>query len=287
MLIREGNYRGTSAHLLEWKSEMFSHLQTTNHARRQGKFTLWLMKKKYLAQWVAAAAFIKGSLNRAGGHLTIANRGLSYVRIPKAASTSLCKTMLLAQAAGIVAEHFSPAEINFVTALHLQKKAGSVTRAGTVFTLVRNPFSRIVSVYREFFERGKKPFIFEDYLFGILKQDMSFAQFVNAVNQIPDVLKDQHLKPQHLFLSYYESEKIPVTVMKLEEPEQIGRFLEKFGLQFGLFNQSESTYDYRHYYDRETLDIARDIYKSDLTRFGYWDSYRALEFMVEQQNVQI
>lgn len=168
----------------------------------------------------------------------------------------------------------SPQQVNQLADLHMHHTLpGKEVR---FFTVVRNPFARIVSVYREFFEKERKPFLYEDYLFGALRQQMSFTQFVSTVRLIPDLLKDQHLKPQQCFLRYYERNGKPVRVLKLEDDVEIRNFLASYGLMFENFNHSEEPYDYFSYYDRDALADVLHIYKVDILRFGYEPAYDEL-----------
>jgi len=156
-------------------------------------------------------------------------------------------------------------QINFLTDVNLQRERAE---SSVTFTIVRNPFSRLVSVYRDFFE-NKTNFIYRDYLFGILRQNISFSEFVDRIVNIPDRLKDQHIRPQHTFLKYYEKHMINIKVLKLEDPEELNQFLSQHGMQLPHLNKSREHYDYLSYYDADTLDKTRELYKVDIERFGY------------------
>ena len=236
--------------------------------------------------WIAEITYFKNSCRIQGGHLASSENKVYYIRIPKAASTTLCKTILHAKFPVLQAQQLSARQINFLADLHLEKKMRQ-QKTFEIFTVVRNPFARIVSVYREFFEKRNEPFIYEDYLFGIFRRDFSFQKFVETVERIPDHLKDQHLKPQHFFIRYYQRNNIAVKMMKLEEPETIHAFLRDRGLAFEVFNQSSRPYDYPRYYDPETLKAVASIYQTDILRFGYQGIIKELQFMVEHRHVQI
>lgn len=285
-ILRNGKFRYSGPDINARKIEIADGLK--GHAIIPGKKYVKRGHAKHdvLRAFVAEAAYLKNSLKSEAGHLSLPEARICYIRIPKSASTALCRTILLTRFAGLQARDTTPEEINILSDLHLDK---SVTERNdmTFFTVVRNPFARIVSVYREFFESGHKPFLYENYLFGIFKQGFSFQEFVEVVRRIPDRLKDQHLKPQSMFLEYYERRNIPVMIMDLENPEQIDQFLGERGLRFEAFNESNVRYDYRAYYDRQTLSDVSALYKQDVERFGY-DRIRAdLEFMIEQKDVRI
>lgn len=214
---------------------------------------------------IAQAAFIKNSFQRKGGHLSAGQ--LSYIRIPKSASTSMSAALLEKIYPTLSQRKLNEVQINFLTDVTLQVRPEDVNK--TYFTIVRNPFSRLVSVYRDFYENKDSYFIYRDYLFGILPQSLTFSEFVDRIFCIPDRLKDQHIKPQHLFLQYYEKQNISVNVFKLEDPEKLNAFLKEHSLQLPHLNKSQVGYDYRQYYIPALLKKVSTLYQSDLEKFGY------------------
>lgn len=214
---------------------------------------------------IAQAAFIKNSFQRKGGHLTAGQ--LSYIRIPKSASTSMSAALLEKIYPTLRQHKINEVQINFLTDVNLQVHLEDVSK--TYFTIVRNPFGRLVSVYRDFYENKDSHFIYHDYLFGILPQSLTFSEFVDRISCIPDRLKDQHIKPQHLFLQYYVKRNIPVKVFKLEDPEKLNAFLKEHSLQLPHLNKSQGGYDYREYYTPALLKKVSTLYQSDLEKFGY------------------
>lgn len=221
----------------------------------------------------AETAYLKESLLFKGNHLSSTHAALSYIRIPRSGSTAVSKALLERQFPELGSRALSASQINFLTDVHLRSTICSDDRKNLFFTVVRDPFARIASVYNQFFVRDDKPFLYEDYLFGILKRNLSFPDFVKTVMHIPDALKDQHLKPQHRFLQYYDENKIDVTVLKLEHPEM----MRKFFLEHGIWLEHvKNPYDYRELYDAETLQNVYSIYKSDVSRFGYHDIFQDL-----------
>ena len=215
---------------------------------------------------IAQASYIKNPRHISGGHLSF--NDLSYIRIPKAASTSMSKEVLEKMYPTLNQKNISEAQINFLTDLNLQSET---LNTSVFFTIVRNPFARLVSVYRDLFE-NKNHYIYSDYLFGILPQQISFPEFVERIARIPDRLKDQHLRPQHAFLKYYEQKNLEVKVFKLEEPEALIQFLNQHGMNLQHMNRSVEPYDYKSYYNEHTMKQVSEIYEVDIIRFGYEDS---------------
>ena len=66
------------------------------------------------------------------------------------------------------------------------------------FAIVRDPYERLASCYRAKFNKvDESKFMFSNYLFGFLKNDDSFEEFVRKVSKIPDILCDRHFKAQN------------------------------------------------------------------------------------------
>ena len=212
---------------------------------------------------IVQAAFIKNSWKTYGGHLTVNN--LCYVRIPKAASTSMSYELLKKKFPDLHQQSITERQINFLADIHLEKE---VKKSPAYFTIVRNPFSRLVSVYRDLFENPDH-YVYRDYLFGILPQQLSFSEFVDRISRIPDRLKDQHIKPQCAFLKFYERQGVNVKVFKLEETGLLNQFLNQHGLLLPHLNKSGESYDDRSYYDHSTWKKASEIYRVDIEQFGY------------------
>lgn len=222
----------------------------------------------------AQAAFFKNSLTTKGGHLITNN--LAYIRIPKSASTSMSKAMLENRYPALQQKNLTDKQINSLTDVNLETGASQML---SYFTIVRNPFSRLVSVYRDFFENSNP--VFQDYMFGILPQSLSFSEFAERIVVIPDHLHEPHVRPQHSFLKFYEHRKLPVSIFKLEETEKINQFLQPHGLQLPHVNKSQVPYDYREYYTPHLLVQVSEMYRKDIEKFGYEKAYRELHDFID------
>lgn len=221
---------------------------------------------------IRQAAFFKHALLNDGGHLTAET--LNYIRIPKAANTSISYAMLLKKYPGLKEKNPDDYQINFLTDVNLLPSVKAET--GTFFTVVRNPFARLVSVYRDFFEANHTDFIYADYLFGILPQKISFAEFVSRISRIPDRLKDQHFRPQHLFVKPYESKGIAVNFFQLEGP-LLKSFLNEHGMELTHRNKNQDDYNYTQYYSADLVQKVYTIYETDIKKFGYQQLHAELK----------
>ncbi|HEX8038534.1 MAG TPA: sulfotransferase family 2 domain-containing protein [Chryseosolibacter sp.] len=236
----------------------------------------WILKSPHLKAIAGHALLLKSGRRRTTGHLSVPKLGLSYIRIPRAASTGTGHMMLTALYPDLCRQKLSTEEINFLIDANLKHRLEPGEKRNTFFTIVRNPFARIVSVYRAFFEMPSTRFLYEDYLFGIFRNGMSFKEFVNMLMKIPDALKDQHLQAQHTFVRSYVAAHIDVTILKLEDSDAVRAFLSPRNLFPEHINRT-STYDYRLYYDRETVSRVYNLYLEDIVAFGYIGVYHELK----------
>ena len=66
------------------------------------------------------------------------------------------------------------------------------------FSYVRNPYDRVLSCYNNKFNmKEESDFLYSNYLFGYLKNEDSFEDFVNKISKIPNFLCDRHFKTQY------------------------------------------------------------------------------------------
>lgn len=290
LIIREGNFVHSGHSFETVRREMLKDLGDLTPVRTPqppSQWQRWILKYPRLRSFYAQAAFLKDSLRRRGGHLCVPALNLCYVRNPRAASTALASAMLQARFPELIRQVLTPVQINFLTDVHLHYHVRPEQGNATLFTVIRDPFARIVSVYRAFFEHADEPFIYEDYLFGILRKELSFKGFAKRIRLIPDFLMDQHLKPQHVLLEYYRHRNMAVSVFRLEEPEKLSGFLSAYSIEVKAFNMSESPYDYREYFDEESLEWIYRIYEKDISRFGYEARYEELKKWVCRQEFKV
>lgn len=124
-----------------------------------------------------------------------------------------------------------------------------------IFTIVRNPFSRAVSL----FEYLKKNNLFP--------RDKSFKFFLETVKSgVPPVGPYNRIGLSQCNL---QKDWIPPDVtVKIYRLENRGELLRDFQLK--NFHTNRSVYkDYRRYYDSVTFDLTKDIFKKDFQYFNY------------------
>lgn len=131
------------------------------------------------------------------------------------------------------------------------------------FSIVRNPWDKAVSQYL-FMKRRED---LREYI-GMRKRD-KFKKYLSLIQ------KKEHAqwKPQHLFLENGEGNVLVDFIGKFENYVNCARsILLKLQID-GIYeiphkNKSRRTH-YRDYYDSESKEMVREIYKQDIARFGY------------------
>lgn len=284
MILRFGRFRHSGKDFNKERNESLATLQA--FVPRSTSFLIplhWLnpvktllMKNLYLRSFITQAAIAKESVTPHGGHLHAPFLNISYIRIPKAASTSISYSMLKIIYPGLSTIPLDPKEINFLADANLRKWLSPPDSNDIFFTVVRNPFARIVSVYRDYISNSSRENVFQDYLFGILSSGLSFKDFVKRIEGIPDLLKEPHIKPQHYFVDYYRRKNPNVVILKLEKPDEVNSFLGIYGLEMPVLNASEEGYNFRDFYDLETFELVARMYRTDVKMFRYEQDSRGL-----------
>jgi hypothetical protein len=241
------------------------------------------MKNAYLRSIITQASLAKESVTPHGGHIHAPFLNISYIRIPKSASTSLSYAMLKFVYPGLGTIPLDAKEINFLADANTKRSISASDSNDIFFTVVRNPFVRIVSVYHDYLESSRDN-VFEDYLFGILSKGLAFKDFIKRVDGIPDLLKEPHIKPQHHFTDYYRRKNPNVVILNLEKPDEVNSFLGIYSLEMPVLNVSTDRHDYRDFYDLETFEMVARMYRTDVKMFRYEHDQRELrEFLLNRQ----
>jgi len=198
-----------------------------------------------------------------------------YIRILKSASTSILKELLPEMDERLRNETLTDQQVDELAAFYCQHTLDLNQNQYKIFTIVRNPFQRLVSVYLDIFNTNNNEFVFTTYLFGILKPNMTFTQFVQALTMIPDKLKEPHFKEQYQTISVCGGVN-SIKCFRLEKDlQQINDFLLPLGIHLGHRNKG-ADYDYRSFYNIETANQVFNIYRQDVENFGYEEEYRSL-----------
>lgn len=202
-----------------------------------------------------------------------------YLEMPKVANTSIKASILECQNKG-----YGVVKIHVLANENMVCKLNAKQRKNFVFTFVRNPFERIVSCYEGKYHKDRRELgterehlWFDFYLFGYIKEDRGFENFVRRIYRIPDRLKDFHFLPQYNIL-YDKAGKCMVDyVEKVENINEKYPYLqERYGLgELPHLNQSDKK-QWMDYYTEDTARMVYQMYKRDIKAFGYRKEYKRL-----------
>ena len=137
------------------------------------------------------------------------------------------------------------------------------------FAIVRDPYERLASCYRAKFNKvDESKFMFSNYLFGYLKNDDSFEEFVRKVSKIPDILCDRHFKAQNKIV--FASGKTVDFIGKFENlPADFEEVRKRYDFaELPILNKSSGK-SADDLFSEETRALASKRYKQDFELFDY------------------
>lgn len=153
---------------------------------------------------------------------------------------------------------------------HLSNRRIPVSkRSYFVFTFVRDPYERLTSCYRsKFNKQNESEFIYSHYLFGYLKNDDTFEEFLRKVSKIPDFLSDRHFKSQH-YIIFSHGNKIDY-IGKVENLDSDYEDIrQRYGFsELTVRNKSQGK-SANELFTTESRKMVYKRYKKDFEVFGY------------------
>ena len=196
------------------------------------------------------------------------NKQLTFLRIPKNASTSLytffgdANTIRNEYLDANNNKYLNVFEPSHCTLQEAKELLGDYVAELPILAVVRNPFDRMVSMF----------FFAKKYNLGKLYNISldSFDDFVEGfykASKNPDFF---HAKPQFEYISGNDI----VTVCRFESlTNDVCEFINENELSFDVdeiqkLNSTEHN-DYKSYYTDKTKQIVKDMWQADLTRFSY------------------
>lgn len=206
------------------------------------------------------------------------NKELIFIHIPKTGGTSVTHALDLLDTNNFfsyqptiismsqIETYFESLEKNIVLSItpqhlsscQLKSIVGDKYDIYTKFSIVRNPYDRIVSEYhyiKNLPNRKFEPF-----------KNLSFLQFVRSVFDLPHMLQksifDNHLTPQNEFLTCFDSND------KIFKFEDISQVFDWLNCKYEHKKKSQRKH-YTEYYCDSSYEIVSNIYKEDLSIFNY------------------
>ena len=143
------------------------------------------------------------------------------------------------------------------------------TRPYFSFAYVRNPYGRIVSCYNNKFNmEDESQFLYSNYLFGYLKNDDSFEDFVKKTSKIPNFLCDRHFKTQFSIIHSRGARMNHIGRME-DLPEDYENIRKRYNFdELKILNKTSGSGEEILLSD-ETKEIIYDKFEIDFKEFGY------------------
>tara|TARA_Y100000589_G_C26878817_1_gene517132 strand:- start:183 stop:689 length:507 start_codon:yes stop_codon:yes gene_type:complete len=147
------------------------------------------------------------------------------------------------------------------------------------FCIVRNPFDRIVSLYFNFLcnRQGGTEILryskFRRFYKSIFwKSNKDFNLFCQLLYESEFWKKEVHFRPQYEYLLNKNGQLSIDFIGRFENLEndfyRISKILD-INTKLIHINQSKRLKDYRKYFNKESIEIIKKLYKIDIETFGY------------------
>jgi hypothetical protein len=186
---------------------------------------------------------------------------LVFVHIPKTAGSSIEEVLQANELPDYFGKRVAPATEVSLQHLYLSELEQELDLQDLkIFTVVRNPFDRIVSTYHHHKDKkGYTSWLFEDFVNHALNKENRRTFF------------DGHLEPQ---VNYVKSLKgYKCKIFRFEELHKVTVWLsEQLQKTIDLphHRKSDRLKDYRDYYSSESLkSLVASHYTEDIARFNY------------------
>jgi hypothetical protein len=145
--------------------------------------------------------------------------------------------------------------------------------AASMFSVVRNPYSRILAAYLDKIPNDRAVWDIFHQSFGLkpdlTKEELSFGDFLRLIDTAPPDLLDGHFRLQTDNLLWPYS--APNFVGYLEDMRPVEQFLSSFGvvLRDHVRHATRSADLLHEYYDFSCSELCRKIYAEDFELLGY------------------
>ena len=210
--------------------------------------------------------------------------GYCYLKNPKAASS----TILLA----LWAKEYQEGRVDHMPAKTLHKRdvpwpklqdLSEITGDPYVFSLVRNPYTRILSCYLDKIADGLSG-TFEKFCRAYnrpIDRDVTFEEFLSAIASTPRKRENPHWRPQVENLLLGSSLAIHFVGHFEHMKEDLPLIMEKVGAPRDLpprtTHASGASEELDSYMTKEAVSLIRKKYAEDFSAFGYSEDFRNLK----------
>lgn len=264
------DYAGMRARILEEIPRTIFDPDIIRTNRRPTAIKAQLLSIPFIRLAAGNIAFIRNPEKSYAQYFVSHEKKLVYIRIFKCGSTSILKSFLPLVHQPFATYPLKTSSIDSV-AHHLVQHTLPDFSGYTIFAVTRNPLERLVSAYLDVFN---PPHQYPDTLFNIFRNCRTLKDVVMLLDRIPDRYRGPHFVSQTTILNSVKSQNVlRFNLDSAGRNTQLESFLNDYGMAMHLENRTASPYDFRSFYDAETLDLAYRIYKEDFEILGYRDAY--------------
>ena len=175
-----------------------------------------------------------------------------FIHIPKTGGTSIAKALDITR--------------NHKLGKELKKEYNSYWNDYTTFSVVRNPWDRMVSLY---FYYKKNNEIINLHI----KNDIpsTFSNFIHEFNEKRRRWYTTFYQHQANWVYDDEENLLVDYVCRFENlNKDVGEIFNKIGINKTLSHERKSVHEhYKTYYNEETIEIVRNLFEKDIILFDY------------------
>ena len=187
------------------------------------------------------------------------------IHIPKTAGTSIAT---VAHQYGIAVKGHDIRSRDFVPLKDYDRDSMAQYH---LFTIVRNPWDRVVSSFHYLETGGRNVDDRMDWEKYIRPYEGNFSKFIKEEMRAEKVLTQLHFIPQYEWI-YDGEDKLVDTILKFEDLEHgIKKLFSKASGREVVLPRINTT-DHRHYreyYDDDAKEIVKNAYRKDVELFNY------------------
>lgn len=224
--------------------------------------------------------------HKVGYYFVFEEAKVCFVDNTKVASTSIKEVLLAAD--GVLLKNTPYRNVHIYCTAYRKRKLEK-TLPYFSFSIVRNPFERVVSTYKNMYKGSWSTFDF--YLFGRFKKDKGFEHFVKkGAVQVTDKWADEHLISQYILICDKNEKPYADFVGRFENLSKDWQSIQEKVVGLGDLPHRNQTSkdDWRNYYNKELARIVYNRYQKDFKIFGYEEEYvKLLAYLEEQENKDV